>query len=85
MKATLCTALAVAMAVGSCGAKDRLTHNPDYTNTETILHAWSWDFPTMASNMKAIADAGFTMIQTSPVQQCYNPEGGSQEDFRRQW
>ena len=81
MKATLCTALAVAMSVGSCGAKDRLTHNPDYTNTETILHAWSWDFPTMASNMKAIADAGFTMIQTSPVQQCYNPKGGSKKIF----
>lgn len=62
-------------------AKDRTRHNPDYTNTETIIHAWSWNFPTMARNMKKIADAGFTMIQTSPVQQCYSPEGSGKKIF----
>ena len=56
---------------------DRMTHNPDYTNTETILHVWSWNFPTIADNMKQIADAGFTMIQTSPVNACFSPEGGN--------
>lgn len=76
----MCAALAGAVAIG-VNAKDRVTHNPDYTNTETILHAWSWNFPTMARNMKAIADAGFTMIQTSPVQECFNPEGGSKKLF----
>ena len=59
----------------SAGAKDRVTVNPDATNTETILHAWSWNFPTIAENMKTIADAGYTMIQTSPVQHCWNPGG----------
>ena len=43
---------------------DRMVHDPNYTNTETILHVWSWDFPTITENMKQIADAGFTMIQT---------------------
>ncbi len=62
-------------------AKDRTTHNPDTYNTETILHAWSWNFPAIADNMKAIADAGFTMVQTSPVQNCYNPEGSSKKLF----
>ena len=62
-------------------AKDRMTHNPDATNTETILHAWSWNFPTMAANMAKIADAGFTMIQTSPVQNCYSPEGANKKIF----
>ena len=62
-------------------AKDRVTHNPDATNTETILHAWSWNFPAIAENMKNIADAGFTMVQTSPVQNCFNPEGGSKKLF----
>ena len=58
----------------ACAAKqsdnkgvDRMTHDPNYTNTETILHVWSWNFPTITENMKQIADAGFTMIQTSPV------------------
>ena len=44
---------------------DRMTHNPDYTNTETILHVWSWNFPTIADNMKQIADAGYTTYDES--------------------
>ena len=56
---------------------DRMQHDPDATNTETILHVWSWNFPTIAENMKQIADAGFTMIQTSPVNACFSPEGGN--------
>ena len=55
---------------------DRMTHDPNATNTETILHVWSWNFPTIAENMKQIADAGFTMLQTSPVNACFSPEGG---------
>ena len=56
---------------------DRMIHDPNATNTETILHVWSWNFPTIADNMKQIADAGFTMIQTSPVNACFSPEGGN--------
>ena len=56
---------------------DRMTHDPNCTNTETILHVWSWNFPTIAENMKQIADAGFTMLQTSPVNACFSPEGGN--------
>ena len=60
---------------------DRMTHNPDCTNTETILHVWSWNFPTIAENMKQIVDAGFTMLQTSPVNACFSPEGGNIKIF----
>lgn len=68
--------LALALLTPAIGAaKDRITHNPDATNTETILHVWSWNFPTIAKNMKTIADAGYAMLQTSPVQQHFNPEG----------
>ncbi|MDE6409614.1 MAG: alpha-amylase [Muribaculaceae bacterium] len=62
-------------------AKDRVTVNPDAVNTESILHVWSWNFPTIGENMKKIADAGFTMIQTSPVQNCYAPEGSGKKIF----
>lgn len=70
-----------ALCVSPVAAKDRVTHNPDAVNTESILHVWSWNFPAIGDNMKKIADAGFTMIQTSPVQECYNPEGGSKKLF----
>ncbi|MDD6280620.1 MAG: alpha-amylase family glycosyl hydrolase, partial [Bacteroidales bacterium] len=66
---------AAAMVIPAAQAKDRMTHNPDAVNTETILHAWSWNFPTIAENMKRIADAGYTMVQTSPVQHCFAPDG----------
>ena len=74
-------AFALSLGITPAMAKDRVTHNPDATNTETILHAWSWNFPAIAENMKNIADAGFTMVQTSPVQNCFNPEGGSKKLF----
>lgn len=62
-------------------AKDRITVNPNAFNTETILHAWSWNFPEIARSMKEIKDAGFTMIQTSPVQECFAPEGSGKKIF----
>lgn len=69
------------LCVSSAGAVDRTKHNPDATNTESILHVWSWSFPEIARNMKNIADAGFTMIQTSPVQNSYSPEGSGKKIF----
>lgn len=70
-----------AAAVIPGAAKDRVTHDPNTTNTESILHVWSWNFPTIGENMKKIADAGFTMVQTSPVQNCYTPEGSGKKIF----
>lgn len=73
--------LALLALAPDAAAKDRITHNAEAVNTETILHVWSWNFPSMARDMKKIADAGFTMIQTSPVQACYSPEGGNVKLF----
>ena len=77
--ASLCM-VACASDKGS-GRVDRMYHDPNATNTETILHVWSWNFPTIADNMKQIADAGFSMIQTSPVNACFSPEGGNVKIF----
>ena len=81
MRKILCGAAGLSLALVPALAKDRITVNPDAVNTETILHAWSWNFPEMARSMKEIKDAGFTMIQTSPVQQCYSPEGSGKKIF----
>ena len=35
-----------------------------------ILHAFCWSFNTIKENMKDIADAGYTTIQTSPANAC---------------
>lgn len=33
-----------------------------------ILHAWNWSYNTIKSNMASIAAAGYSTVQTSPVQ-----------------
>ena len=81
MKRLTTSFLLAATVVSLAPAKDRITVNPNAYNTETILHTWSWNFPEMARSMKEISDAGFTMIQTSPVQQSYAPEGSGKKIF----
>ena len=34
------------------------------------LHAWMWSFKTITANMKDIAEAGYTSIQTEPIARC---------------
>lgn len=48
----------------------------DGTNTNVILHAWSWDFNTIADNMRLIAESGYDFVQTSPANTCFVGEGG---------
>ena len=74
---TLIACLSLAACASNTNVVDRMTHDPSATNTETILHVWSWSFNTIADNMKQIADAGYTMLQTSPVNACFSPEGGN--------
>lgn len=54
---------------------------PQKTNTETILHAWCWSFNTIKDNMKDIADASFTFVQTSPANTCFVGENGGMQIF----
>ncbi|WP_051656712.1 starch-binding protein [Butyrivibrio sp. AE3004] len=62
-------------------AKDKQKHEKENINNSasvnresihdgTILHAFCWSFNTIKENMQAIADAGFTAIQTSPANAC---------------
>lgn len=44
-----------------------------------ILQVFSWDFNTIKESMPDIAAAGFTAVQTSPVNTCLEGEGGGME------
>ncbi len=48
-------------------------------NYGAILHAWSWSFKTIKDNLQAIKDAGYTSIQTSPINECKVGEDGGME------
>ena len=49
-----------------------------------ILHAWCWSFNTIKNNMKTIAEAGYTSVQTSPINKCVVGNGGDLA-FADQW
>ena len=46
-----------------------------------ILHAWCWSFNTIKENMATIADAGYTSIQTSPINKVLVGEGGGMQIY----
>lgn len=51
-----------------------------------ILHAWSWSFNTITEFMEDIAAAGYTAIQTSPINACYvGGNGGMQLYGEGKW
>lgn len=44
-----------------------------------ILHAWCWSFNTIKSNLKNIAQAGFSAVQTSPINECLVGDNGGMQ------
>ncbi len=51
------------------------------SNANVILHAWSWDFNTIANNMRLIAESGYDFVQTSPANTCFVGENGGKALF----
>ena len=51
----------------------------DTTKEGAILHAFCWSFNTIKENMKSIAEAGYTTVQTSPINECLVGEGGGMD------
>lgn len=50
----------------------------------TILHAWCWSFNAIKENMAAIKEAGYTSVQTSPINAVVVGNGGDKK-FTKQW
>ena len=51
------------------------------TKEGSILHAFCWSFNSIKENMKDIAEAGYTTVQTSPINECLVGEGGGMQLF----
>lgn len=68
--------LSVMAALTSQSCVNTAADKPAVPEDEVILHAWSWSFDTIASNMHRIADAGYDYVQTSPAQACFVGDGG---------
>ena len=67
----------------SSGPSATLSDNPyglrDNTADGTILHCFSWSFKTITESMEDIAMAGYSAIQTSPINACYDGGDGGME------
>lgn len=69
--------------LSSCSASPK---NADSTNTNyklaenikdgAILHCFCWDFKTIENSLEDIASAGYSAIQTSPINECLKGENG---------
>ena len=44
-----------------------------------ILHTWCWSFNTIKENLKNIAEAGFSAIQTSPINEVKKGDNGGMQ------
>lgn len=44
-----------------------------------ILHAWCWSFQTIKENLENIAKAGFSAVQTSPINECLVGDNGGMQ------
>ena len=57
-------------------AADNSLVTRDNIHDGAILHAFCWSFNTIAENMADIADAGYTAVQTSPINECLSTNPG---------
>lgn len=57
--------VALGQITGAATAKDSIQHG-------VILHCFDWKFTDIQAELQSIKDAGFTAIQTSPVQKNYS-------------
>ncbi|MCH5304274.1 MAG: hypothetical protein J1E41_05370 [Ruminococcus sp.] len=86
----LCAVLIICLGA-SCSTNKKTSNGTDTafndsTNTNynlaeniedgTILHCFCWDFKTIENSLEDIASAGYSAIQTSPINECLEGEGG---------
>ena len=90
---TLCMAIAMfalpAVTVSAAPEQTEATAAADYglaekTQDGVILHAWNWSYNNIKANMQAIAQAGYSSVQTSPVQRPKD-YSASYTDVKGQW
>ena len=72
-----------ALSLTSCGDNKSASESSTASNNltanikdGTILHCFCWDFKTIENSLEDIAAAGFSTIQTSPINECLVGENG---------
>ena len=71
----------LAIAIAALGLTTPVSQATDNSNQEIILHAWSWSFNTIKEQLPEIKKAGYTIVQTSPINECYIGDNGGRQLF----
>lgn len=74
----------VSVFFAGCNSSANPPETADYKLAEniedgSILHCFSWDFNTIKNSMADIAAAGFSALQTSPINECLEGEDGGMQ------
>lgn len=74
----------VASVMSGCTGNESESTNTDYKLSDTvengaILHCFCWDFETITNSLEDIAAAGYSTIQTSPINECLVGESGGMQ------
>lgn len=75
-----------AVSLTGCSQSGQAADSVDFKTAEkvedgAILQAFCWDFNTIKESMADIAGAGFSAVQTSPINECLEGEDGGMELF----
>jgi len=54
-----------------------VAYHTDKIEEGVILHAFSWSFNTIREKLPEIKNAGYTAVQTSPIQECFVGDNGN--------
>ncbi len=66
----------LALAPREKKSPDNAEVNRENVHDGAILQAFCWSFNTIADNMDEIAEAGYTAVQTSPINECLDTNPG---------
>ncbi|MBQ1507476.1 MAG: starch-binding protein [Ruminococcus sp.] len=84
-KRIISAALSALLATGTaacfagCGKGGNTFKTADKVEDGAILQAFSWDFKTIKASLPDIAAAGFSAVQTSPINECLKGEDGGMQ------
>jgi alpha-amylase len=69
--------LSIVAIVAQFKTAEAVVYHTDSIENGTILHAFSWSFNTIKQRLPDIRNAGYTAIQTSPIQECFIGDNGN--------
>ena len=73
------TGIFFSVSISSTANAEEKPALPENVEKGLILHCWCWNFNTIKDNIPKIAEAGYTAVQTSPINEVVKGDDGGME------